>query len=336
LSAIQFLANYVWNTLALGQGGSVNGPNANNNASTADFFFFDSQAPMSIFNGDYLRNGTTQSSNPGPSNVVSDIQAAQVALAAAFRSVSGGKKIFINQALPSAAAVGATFPSGVGVFDGAMQQFLFGQGVSAAYENFGGFTGAMNAMVTQIAGGSQYVLLTNAMIDVTTASGLQYARYALASHCMDVGYFLAGSKAYGNSIGNTACDFSDGSQSSTFVLMDEYSGGSLATHWWLGARANPNGVVNSNGVSTALTDSNGNDVAWQNGCYRADFANGIVIVNASSSAQSVTTETTYHRLLATVNTGISGNPNTGAAGTSFTLQSKDAIFLSRTAVPGGS
>jgi hypothetical protein len=329
----QAYAQYTWDTLFLGRGGPVNGPNAFNEASNADFVFLDNTPPFSAFSGDWLQDGSSAGSNPGTSAAAMAIQGAQLELRADVQAAAGSSKLcFINQSLGQATSLGVGFSAGVGAFDGAMQQFCWGQGLAYAAENFGGFATMMQFYVDQLSGGATYVLPTGPVSN-SDAAGFQYFRYVYGSMAADNGYPVFGLVSYLDG------DAVDGATASTLPIFDEMTGGSLHLNKWLGTRANPNGITNSNAVSVGKSWREGNSVPWQNGCYRYDFENGIVIVspkgNNGNAPVTVTLETSYYHMRGSQQPSI----NTGAPATSVTLNgtgattSGDAIFLGRTAVP---
>jgi hypothetical protein len=335
-SPYQWFGSYAWNTLGLGKGGPVNGPNPNNVAPNVDFIYFDNTIPMAYFGGDWLRNGTsagTQASTP-PALAIA-IQNAQLQLCPSFRSASGNKLCFINQGLGWSNSIGVNFPSGVGAFDGAMQQFIWGAGLSSAVESWGGFTLAMNEYKSQVAGGAAYVMVTGP-VGNNTATDYQYFRYVFGMCTMDIGYCTFGLTSYFPN-----ADAIDGSNPTTWPWFDEEQGGTLKNVKWLGLPANPNNVSNSCGVAVSNTWSNGNTCAWKNGVYRRDFQNGIILVlprqTTGGAAVTVTTEVQYCRLQNSNDT-VDASVNNGTCGTSFTLNPSaitsagDALFLSRTAV----
>src|SRR6185312_11114940 len=147
------------------------------------------------------------------------------------------------------------------------------------------------------------------------ASDFQYFRYVFAANTLDDGYAFFGLSSYINS------DIVDGSNTATWPIFDEFRGGSIGKHGWLGLP-----LATAQGASW----TNGNSSSWQNGTHRRDFQNGIVIVNPKGNgARTVTLETTYYHLRGSQASSV----NNGAATTSVTLQDGDGIFLSRKAVP---
>jgi hypothetical protein len=66
-------------------------------------------------------------------------------------------------------------------------------------------------------------------------------------------------------------------------------------------------------------------VAWQNGVYRRAFANGLVLLNPTKTARTVTMETGWKRFTGTQAPTL----NNGTAVTTLTLQAKDGIVLVR-------
>ncbi|HWW20939.1 MAG TPA: hypothetical protein VNZ06_09055 [Steroidobacteraceae bacterium] len=332
----QWFASYVWNTYGLGKGGPVNGANANNAAPNVDFFYFDNTLPTAKFSGDWLRNGTLPGTLANtPLALDTAIQNAQLQLCPALHSASGNKLCFVNQALGWTDSLGVNYASGVGAFDGAMQQFIWGTGLSNAVETWGGFTYAMNEYKSQVAGGAPYVMVTGPVAN-STAADYQYFRYAFGMCTMDIGYCTFGLTSY-----YPSADSIDGSNTTTWPWFDEEQGGTLKNVKWLGLPANPNNVSNSCGVPVSNTWTNGNTCAWKNGVYRRDFQNGIILVlprqTTGGAAVTVTTEVSYCHLQNSNDT-VDASVNNGSCGTSFTLNPSaitstgDALFLSRTPV----
>lgn len=120
----------------------------------------------------------------------------------------------------------------------------------------------------------------------------QSMRYGLATCLLDNGYY---------SFTNTAAGYYG------VVWFDEMNAS-------LGARS-------TTGVPQA---------AWQKGVWRADFVNGIALVNPKGNGvQTVTLEAPYQKLTGTQAPTI----NSGATVTTVTLQDRDGIILLRTAAP---
>lgn len=118
----------------------------------------------------------------------------------------------------------------------------------------------------------------------------QYFRYAFASALMDDAYFSA------------STDYNQ------IIWFDEFDLAGTSTTKWLGK---------------ALQGPQSS--AWQNGVYRRDFQNGVVLVNPKGNGtQTVTIGAGYHRI-----NGIQDpTVNNGAAVTStITLQDRDGLFL---------
>lgn len=119
----------------------------------------------------------------------------------------------------------------------------------------------------------------------------QFVRYALASCLMDDGYFV----------------FSSSAAYIDAPYFDEYD----AQLGW----ANSGPVMNS----------------WQNGVYRRDFQNGIVLVNPKGNgARQVFLEDDYYKVNGTQDRSV----NNGQQVRSVTLQDRDGIILLRS--PSGS
>jgi len=121
-----------------------------------------------------------------------------------------------------------------------------------------------------------------------SATDYQSFRYGFASCLMDNGYYVF----------NTSETYGDA------PAFDEYNAN-------LG-----------NAVSSPQT------AAWQQGVYRRDFDNGIVLVNPKGNgARTLQLETSYKRLQGAQAPAV----NTGQTVTSVTLQDRDGLILLRTA-----
>jgi len=128
-------------------------------------------------------------------------------------------------------------------------------------------------------------------VDGDSATDYQEARYALGSCLLGDGYFY----------------FDVNGSYNDFVTFDEFSAN-------LGSALVP-----------ALVFPGA--AAWQNGVYRRDFQNGIVLVNPKGNgAQTVTLETSYKHLSGSQAPSV----NNGQTVTTVTLNDRDGVILLRT------
>ena len=125
----------------------------------------------------------------------------------------------------------------------------------------------------------------------------QGMRYGLASCLLDNAYYY----------------HSNGGSYDTIALYDEFS-------FNLGApAAGPAG-------SASATYSNGGLTVWNQGVWRRDFANGIVLVNPKGNGtHTVTLETSYKHLSGTQDPAV----NNGQTVTTVTLNDRDGVILQR-------
>lgn len=80
------------------------------------------------------------------------------------------------------------------------------------------------------------------------------------------------------------------------------------------------------GAASAAVLRGGGGVAWQNGVWRRDFANGIALVNPKGNgAQTVTLEKSYKKLTGAQAPAV----NDGSTVTAVTLQDRDGLILMR-------
>ena len=216
-------------------------------------------------------------------------------------ALPAGKLVFGNAATWANSSVTAYS----GMLDSAFLEGLVG--ASYSIENYAGWTAMMGlyktAMLAQRSPG--YTMFSQ------DGSATNYAgmRYGLCSCLLDNGYYY----------------HSNNGSYDTVELYDEFS-------FSLGApTSGPNNLTNG-------TYSSGGITVYQNGVWRRDFANGIILVNPrGNGAQNVTLEvnawhlrgtqdsTTNNAAEVTAGTNIS-MPDTNVAGTGGS-----GLFMSRTA-----
>jgi hypothetical protein len=190
-----------------------------------------------------------------------------------------------------------------------VQQFLWATAgsVSNALE-FAGFNGAMVWYQTTESNTKSggYVIITGGVL----ASDYQLVRYSLGFTLMRNGWAQY-------AISSTGQDSVDPSNTSTFPVFDEFWGGSLNTAGYLGSPA-----------STAQGAEQSS--SWQQGVWRRDFENGIVLVNPTGNGtQTVSLGGTFYHLHGTQAPSI----NNGAAVTSVTIAAGDGVILLQNAPP---
>jgi hypothetical protein len=142
------------------------------------------------------------------------------------------------------------------------------------------------------------------------ATDYQLVRYSLALTLMRNGWAVY-------AISNTGFDIIDSNVLSTFPVFDEFWGGTLNTAGYLG-----NALDGAQGAEQSSP--------WQQGVWRRDFDNGIVLVNPNSNGtQTVDLGGTFYHL----NGGQVPSINNGAAVTSVTIAAGDGVILLRSAPP---
>jgi hypothetical protein len=230
-------------------------------SSNYDGMYFDNFFYQPRVNGDYLRNGTTQTT----SAIAQNWRNAYVAIVGDLRAgLPAGAQVWANVADWADGSI-----SGYNqVLDGGVIESIIGQ--SYSYESQG-WASMMNA----------YKIVMNAtkpsghqiFEQDGTASDYQGMRYGLASCLMDNGYYYFNVTGPGGG--------------SVITWFDEFS-------FNLGApAAGPAG-------SATATYSNGGLTVYQNGVWRRDFVDGIALVNPKGNGtQTVTLETSYKHLSGT-------------------------------------
>ena len=173
------------------------------------------------------------------------------------------------------------------VLNGGTMESIIGQSYSV--ENFAGWSGMM-AYYTHVMASVAAPKLVIFAQDAISTTDYQGFRYGFASCLMEDGYYYS----------NNAQNYND------FLTYDEYS-------FNLGTATTP-----------ALVFPGA--TAYQNGVYRRDFANGIVLVNPKGNGtKTVTLETSYKHLSGTQASSI----NNGQTVTSVTLNDRDGVILQR-------
>jgi Hypothetical glycosyl hydrolase family 15 len=173
------------------------------------------------------------------------------------------------------------------VMNGGVMEAVIGQSYSV--ENFAGWSGMMAYYTHVMASVAAPKLMIFAQ-DAISTTDYQGFRYGFASCLLGDGYY------YSDNAGN----YND------FLTYDEFS-------FNLGT-ANVPALVFPGAA------------AYQNGVYRRDFANGIVLVNPKGNGtRTVTLETSYKHLSGTQAPSI----NNGQTVTSVTLNDRDGVILQR-------
>jgi hypothetical protein len=238
--------------------------------------------------GDYLQNGTSQSA----SAVAQGWRNAYVEWAAQLRKAMGPNYMVTGNVADWRAG---NFQGYNQVLNGGVIEGAIGQSWSPESSSWSNlmttYASDMKAMAP-FNGGGPY-LIFNQDGSLTDYQGM---RYGLGSCLLDNGYFYYTTGPY-----------------NTIAWFDE-----LGVK--LGApTAGPNNPTNGTYSSGGLT-------VWQNGVWRRDFANGIVLVNPKGNGgQTVTLETTYKHFSGSQDP----STNNGQSVTSVTLNDRDGVILLR-------
>jgi hypothetical protein len=280
-----------------------------------DGYFVDNMPQRNVANtaADWERNGTNPSeTDPTATAAVTLGKADYPARLAELKSsiIAGGNAEFGYDMSPaSAAGLGITFSNLSGKLGMTMQQFEWDTaGAKTNVLTQIGFSAAMTWYQTiennTKPGG--YVLMTGGVL----ATDYQLVRYSLALTLMRNGWAVY-------AISNTGFDIIDSNVLSTFPVFDEFWGGTLNTAGYLG-----NALDGAQGAEQSSP--------WQQGVWRRDFDNGIVLVNPNSNGtQTVDLGGTFYHL----NGGQVPSINNGAAVTSVTIAAGDGVILLRSAPP---
>ena len=255
-----------------------------------DIWYSDNNFWRPRSNGDWDRNGTNDSAdNETIRNLWRDGQRAYYTTA---KFLQPGKMLMVNA---DSDLDGSVFPSEAnpytqykGMAGGAFMEHAVGKDWSS--ETWGGWNALMGwyHKIFQNLSSPQLAILDVYMGDKMT--DYKTLRYAFGASLLNNGYFSASSD-YGS-----------------VPWYDEFDLAGRSNTKWLGAAID--------GPQTA---------AWQNGVYRRQFANGMVLVNPKGSgSKTVTVGPGYHRFAGnqapTIN---NGQPVTSTV----TLADRDAIFL---------
>lgn len=183
------------------------------------------------------------------------------------------------------------------MLDGGVIESIIGQ--SYSYESQG-WAQMMNAykIVMNATKPGGYQIFSH---DDSNSADYQGMRYGLGSCLLDNGYYYFNATSY-----------------SGVTWFDEFNSD-------LGAP-----IAGPAGSATA-TYSNGGLTVYQNGVWRRDFQNGIVLVNPKGNGtQTVSLETSYKHLSGSQDPSV----NNGATVTTVTLNDRDGVILQRlTSVP---
>jgi hypothetical protein len=177
------------------------------------------------------------------------------------------------------------------MLDGGVIESIIGQSYSYETQGWAQMMNAYKIIMNATKPGG-YQIFSH---DDSNTADYQGMRYGLASCLMDNGYY------YFNV------------NSSSIPWFDEFN-------FVLGAP-----VAGPAGSATA-TYSNGGLVVYQNGVWRRDFQNGIVLVNPKGNGtQTVSLETSYKHLTGSQDPSI----NNGQTVTNVTLNERDGVILQR-------
>jgi hypothetical protein len=231
---------------------------------------------------------TQSGSSQSPSVAGPSWRAGYVAYVNALRASSPGSQQLVIGNLATW-TVGATITEYVTpspVLNGGVMEAIIGQ--SYSIENYAGWSGMMAYYTHVMASVADPQLVVFAQDGSPT--DYQGFRYGFASCLM----------------GNAYMFFDNGGNYNDYITFDEYS-------FNLGAA-----------TTSALVFPGA--TAYQNGVYRRDFANGIVLVNPKGNGtQTVTLETSYKHLSGTQAPTI----NNGQTVTTVTLNDRDGVVLQR-------
>jgi hypothetical protein len=248
-----------------------------------DGIYLDNFNAAPVTDADYLQNNSTQTAASSAQNYRNGYATFVPALKSALPSTS-------QQVWGNLASWGSTVPTGYNqLLNGGVMESAIGQ--SYSYEASGwstlmaNYKNCIQSMATIQGTGGPYVIF---QMD-GAAGNWAGARYGLCSCLLDNGYFHYNTTGPGGG--------------SNVYMLDEFN-------FNLGAPiAGPNNATNGTYSSGGLT-------VWQNGVWRRDFSNGIVLVNPrGNGSQTVTLGGTFWHLRGTQD----ATTNNAAAVTSVTM-----------------
>lgn len=253
-----------------------------------DFWYSDNNFWKPRTNADWNRDGTNDSADSvAVRNWWRDGQKAYYTTA---KSIAPNTPVMVNT---DNDLDGTVFPSDADDFT--QYKNLVGaafmehaMGVDWSTETWGGWATTMNwyRKLKSNLTAPQYVMFD---VYVPNTSDYQYLRYAFATCLMDDGYFSA------------STDYNK------IVWFDEFDLAGTKSTKWLGKAVD--------GPRTS---------AWQNGVYRRNFQNGIVLVNPKGNGtKTVTIESGYRRFQGKQAPSV----NNGQPVTTVTLNDRDGLFL---------
>ena len=256
-------------------------------------------APNTSADGIYIDNFNNQppvtadylqaGSSQSPSAAGPAWRAGYVTYVNALRALSPASQQLVigNLATWTAGATITEYVTPSPILNGGTMESIIGQSYSV--ENFAGWSGMM-AYYTHVMASVAAPKLVIFAQDAISTTDYQGFRYGFTSCLLGDGYY------YNDDAGS----YND------FLTYDEYS-------------------FNLGAASTSALVFPG-ATAYQNGVYRRDFANGIVLVNPKGNGtQTVTLETSYKHLSGTQAPSI----NNGQTVTSVTLNDRDGVILQR-------
>jgi hypothetical protein len=299
LGPYQWAAKYVNDLYHLGL---YNGTSA---APSLDGFFLDNVFWKPRVDGDWLRNGTTQSQTDATTQY--NLRAGQKTFFDEMATIFPTGVFLGNNADWDGAGSGGVSPLGVlggGILEGAI-------GDSWSAETWGGSAQLQQAYqytINATTGAPKYLIVGH---DYVTANGSdpygpawQAMRYGLAATLMNDGYYYA----------NTNPNVYDDSASAR-LWFDEFDGGGRGVGYLGQPLSSTAGAVQT--------------AAWSNGVWKREFANGIVLWNPKGNGQqTITLDKPYYRLKGNQDPAV----NSGAlisAGTPITLSDRDGLILMR-------
>jgi hypothetical protein len=293
-------------------GGTI-GP-AGNAAPALDGWLADLTSVDPHVSGDWNRDGSSDSNSS--STTQNWTMTGMVDLATYTQANYPGVTPGANAAFGTASEYGQNPNPLAGKFGITMQQFYVSAGLANAIDNFAGTAGIISAMqAADAAAPAGGLVIHSGAIAPTDYQTNRYFQ-ALGAIISDKGYPCIGSSV--NDPEGDLCDPTVTNGTYQVPNFDELFGGSLNTAGYLGART-------GTGAQGVLQTA-----SWSNGVWRADFVNGIALMNSKGNgARAVSLGGAFFHLRGTQVPSI----NNGLSVTSVTLQDRDGLFLLRNAPP---
>lgn len=267
--------------------------------------------------GDWDRSGINRGTpGTGEATTMAAVLAGQADLGKQFRvaetKAGTNRKIIGNTAQFATVSYGINGAPMNQAFDYTMQQFAFGRGISAQwqYHGFAYILARYQELCAAARSGSGFMSAQYQPGDI------QAMRHDYLFTLLKNGYLFGGVSAGGDS------DYVDPNNPATYMLIDEFWGGTLNLGGFLGPWLNtPQGQPQT--------------APWQGSIYRRDATNGIVLVNSDTIAHALTLETTFWHLHSNLNAQAinSGLPTTGFTLGTFSYESNNSSYNRTTTTP---